>query len=138
VKTWLLSIVHHRAIDEVWRRRRLATFPEDDEDPPTSLTLPDVWDEVANRFDASAVREAFAQLPQAQRETLLMAYYQGLSSDAIAARTNVPLGTVKGRIRLGLGHLRRALIEDAAERSVHGSSNAGRSRVGSKPAEGQP
>ena len=113
VKTWLLSIVHHRAIDEVRRRRNLEALPEqDDDDAPAALTLPDVWSQVAQRFDAGAVREAFGQLPEAQREVLLLAYYEGLTNEQIAARTRAPLGTVKGRIRLGLLHLRRALVDD--------------------------
>src|SRR5436309_14435409 len=47
VKTWLLSIVHHRAVDAVRRRRPVVELPERDDMPPPALTLPDIWQEVA-------------------------------------------------------------------------------------------
>jgi RNA polymerase sigma factor (sigma-70 family) len=126
VKTWLLSIVHHRAIDEVRRRRNLEALPEqDDDDAPAALTLPDVWSQVAQRFDVGAVRDAFGQLPEAQREVLLLAYYEGLTNEQIAARTSAPLGTVKGRIRLGLLHLRRALVDDSGPLEFERDAAAG-------------
>src|SRR6476620_3741477 len=50
VKTWLLAIVHHRAIDAVRRRRPTTQLPEQDAIPPAPLTLPDVWPEVAGRL----------------------------------------------------------------------------------------
>jgi RNA polymerase sigma factor, sigma-70 family len=130
VKTWLLSIVHHRAIDEVRLRRNLEALPEQDDDPPAALTLPDVWGQVAQRFDAGVVREVFAQLPEAQREVLLLAYYEGLTNEQIAVRTKAPLGTVKGRIRLGLLHLRRALVDDLGPGQADG--------VASTTLEGRP
>ena len=66
------------------------------------------------------MREVFAQLPEAQREVLLLAYYEGLTNEQIAVRTKAPLGTVKGRIRLGLLHLRRALVDDLGPGQVDG------------------
>lgn len=111
VKTWLLAIVHHRAVDEIRLRGKTEALPEDDEDPPAPLTLPDVWVEVAERFDAMTVRLAFAGLPEPQREALRLAYYEGLTQEEIAVRTNAPLGTVKGRTRLGLQALRRSIGE---------------------------
>ena len=109
VKTWLLAIVHHRALDEVRRRRGIEGLPDPEADPPAPLILPDVWGEVAERLDAESVREAFAALPEPQREALRLAYYEGLTHDEIAARTGTPLGTVKSRTRLGLLGLRRRL-----------------------------
>jgi RNA polymerase sigma-70 factor, ECF subfamily len=111
VKTWLLAIVHHRAIDEVRRRRKTEGYPEADDDPPPELTMPDIWGEVSERLDATLVREAFAGLPEPQQEVLRLAYFEGLTSEAIAARTRAPLGTVKSRIRLGLQGLRRRLAD---------------------------
>jgi RNA polymerase sigma-70 factor (ECF subfamily) len=109
VKTWLLAIVHNRAIDEVRRRRDTVGLPDPDDDPPPPLTLPDVWTEVAARFDATTVRQAFAALPEPQREALRLAYYEGLTQEEIASRTGTPLGTVKSRTRLGLLGLRQRL-----------------------------
>ncbi len=112
VKTWLLSIVHHRAVDAVRRRRPTTELPEREDAPPPPLTLPDIWGEVSGRLDAEAVRAALAMLPVPQRESLELAYYGGLTQQEIADRTGTPLGTVKSRMRLGLLSLRRSL-EDA-------------------------
>src|SRR4051812_39141390 len=56
--------------------------------------------------DGAAVREALGQLPETQREALVLAYWGGLTADQIAQRVHVPLGTAKSRIRLGLARLR--------------------------------
>lgn len=111
VKTWLLAIVHHRAIDAVRRRRPTSALPETDLPPPAALTTPDIWPEIQGRIDGDEVRRALTLLPEAQREAIELAYFGGLTQQEIAARTNTPLGTVKGRMRLGLGALRRALTE---------------------------
>jgi RNA polymerase sigma-70 factor (ECF subfamily) len=109
VKTWLLAIVHHRAIDAVRRRRPTADLPERDEAPPLSLRLPDVWAEVAANLDAVAVRDALAALTDVQREAIELAYFGGLTQVEIAEQTGAPLGTVKSRMRLGLLAMRRVL-----------------------------
>jgi RNA polymerase sigma-70 factor (ECF subfamily) len=111
VRTWLLAIVHHRAIDAVRRRRPASELPAEEEGArtPESLTMPDVWGEVSGRLDRETVATALAVLPDAQREAVELAYFGGLSQSEIAARTGVPLGTVKGRMRLALVALRREL-----------------------------
>ncbi len=114
VRTWLLSIVHHRAIDAVRRRRPAAELPEDEVSMPASSTLPDVWAEVAGRLDRSAIVAAMATLSDPQREAIELAYYGGLTQQEIAARTGAPLGTVKSRVRLGLLALRDALMAAGA------------------------
>ena len=114
VKTWLLSIVHHRAIDAVRRRRPTSELPESGEDgpAPAALTLPDIWPEVAAGIDRETVRGALATLSDVQREAIELAYFGGLTQVEIAERTNTPLGTVKSRIRLGLLGMRRAIVGD--------------------------
>ena len=111
VKTWLLAIVHHRAIDAVRRRRPTSSLPEPEFAPPAALTAPDIWPEIQGRMDGDEVRRALAMLPEAQREAIELAYFGGLTQQEIAVRTDTPLGTVKGRMRLGLAALRRALTE---------------------------
>ena len=111
VKTWLLAIVHHRAVDSLRRRRAAEELPDPDLPPPVSLVLPDIWPEVAGRLDRQVVARALLTLPAVQREALELAYYGGFSQQEIAARTGAPLGTVKSRVRLGLIALRRALTE---------------------------
>jgi RNA polymerase sigma-70 factor (ECF subfamily) len=109
VKTWLLSIVHHRAIDAVRRRRATVDLPGTDDAPPLALRLPDVWSEVSANLDADEVRAALASLTDVQREAIELAYFGGLTQVEIAERTGTPLGTVKSRMRLGLLAMRRVL-----------------------------
>ncbi len=109
VKTWLLSIVHHRAIDAIRRRRPTTDLPDVETAMPSALTLPDVWSEVAAGLDAAMVRSALAALSDVQREALELAYFGGLTQGEIAERTGTPLGTVKSRMRLGLLAMRRSL-----------------------------
>jgi RNA polymerase sigma-70 factor (ECF subfamily) len=115
VKTWLLSIVHHRAIDAVRRRRPTTPLPEREDVPPAALMLPDVWSEVAADLDAEAVRGALAVLSDVQREAIELAYFGGLTQQEIAARTDTPLGTVKSRMRLGLLAMRRVLLLEGGD-----------------------
>ena len=110
VKTWLLSIVHHRAIDAIRRRRPTTELPDPIEAAvPAALTMPDVWAEVSASLDADTVRDALTVLSDVQREAIEMAYFGGLTQLEIAERTGTPLGTVKSRMRLGLLAMRRAL-----------------------------
>ena len=116
VRTWLLTIVHRRAIDVVRRRRRPDATVEIDEAVAESLSLPDVWEQVAQGLDRDTVVNALASISPPQREAIELAYFEGLTQSEIAGRTGVPLGTVKGRLRLGLLGLRRALTgEEAAD-----------------------
>jgi RNA polymerase sigma-70 factor (ECF subfamily) len=109
VKTWLLAIVHHRAIDAVRRRRPTTELPDLEVPPPAALTEPDVWMEVAAGLDAELVQQALAELSDVQREAIELAYFNGLTQQEIADRTATPLGTVKSRMRLGLLAMRRTL-----------------------------
>lgn len=108
VRTWMLSITHHRSIDLVRRRRSNVPLPEG-EVADESLTAPDVWPEVARAADADAVRAAISRLSSEQREAIELAYFEGLTQAEIAARVGAPLGTIKSRVRLGLMQLRRHL-----------------------------
>jgi RNA polymerase sigma factor (sigma-70 family) len=109
VKTWLLAIVHHRAIDAVRRRRPTSELPDLELPPPAAFTLPDVWAEVTAILDAETVQAALRVLSDVQREAIELAYFGGLTQQEIAERTATPLGTVKSRMRLGLLAMRRNL-----------------------------
>jgi RNA polymerase sigma-70 factor, ECF subfamily len=110
VRAWLLSIVHHRAIDAIRRRRQTSELPETDGHLPASLTMPDTWATVAEGLDRASVEAALRRISDVQREAIELAYFGGLTQTEIAARTGVPLGTVKGRMRLGLEGLRAAML----------------------------
>ena len=110
---WLFGIAHNYCIDEL-RRRKVRPQPvyEDDEHPVLS-SIPDesdVGDTAIQAEQQRTVRAAIDQLPDEQRQALLLAYYGGLTQQEIAARLGNPLGTVKTRMRLGLQKL-RALLE---------------------------
>ena len=115
VRTWLLSIVHHRSVDALRRRRTTSELPVGDEPPPESMTLPDVWPEVAGRLLRLEILQALRTLSDVQREALELAYFGGLTQQEIARKTGAPLGTVKSRMRLGLLAMRRALLGAGAD-----------------------
>ena len=108
-RSWLLTIVHHRAIDVVRRRsgRAERALPEG----PANLVATDGRPEEIAEWvaEAEAVRRAVGTLPDEQRRAVEMAYFDGLTYVEIAERVGVPLGTVKSRLRLGLEKLRNGL-----------------------------
>lgn len=123
-RAWLLTIVHHRAIDLV--RRAGASRPPDVplDDAGELVAGTDVWREVSAHLTQDEVRAAVGALPPEQREAIELAYFQGLSQSEIAERLQMPLGTVKGRMRLGLKKLYDALVgstERAAPGGAHGA-----------------
>lgn len=118
--TWLFSIAHNRAIDELRRRRREKyrenPVLEDHMDLPSESVPPP--EEVVARSEGAMVREALGTLPSEQRGVIEMSYFGGLTQVEIAERTGQPLGTVKTRMRLALKKLRLALTERIEERSA--------------------
>jgi RNA polymerase sigma-70 factor (ECF subfamily) len=108
VRTWLLTIVHNRAVDRIRSARSRPGTVELAVADYAGITS-DPWDDVTDRLDAEEVRAAVVLLPADQREAIEMAYFQGFTHHEIAERTGTPLGTVKGRLRLGLRKLASAL-----------------------------
>jgi RNA polymerase sigma-70 factor, ECF subfamily len=115
VRTWVLGIVHNRAIDALRRSvahdRRRETM-NGVEERFESRDRTDI--EAARREEARSVRSALATLPEDQRRTIELAYFGGFSHSQIADLLDEPVGTVKGRMRLGLEKLRRQLSEGLA------------------------
>jgi RNA polymerase sigma-70 factor, ECF subfamily len=117
VRTWVLGIVHHRAIDHLRRatvhdRRRAS-----DEGIQERFEAPERTDaEVARRDEARVVRIAMDELPSEQSQVIELAYFGGFTHAEIAELLEAPVGTVKGRMRLGLQKLRRRLGEGAVMR----------------------
>jgi len=106
--TWLLTLVHRRAVDVVRREDRRRAEPLEDA-PVASGEATDETAEV--REERRRVQAALAQLPADQREALELAYYGGLTQSELAERLGVPLGTVKSRMFTGLSKLRDLLEE---------------------------
>lgn len=121
-RAWLLTIVHHRAVDLVRHRaghgKREVELPSDapyigDADPSV---------EVIANLERDNIRGVLATLPTDQRETIELAYFGGLTHHEIAERSGLPLGTVKGRLRLGLRKMHQGLTAGGAtmDRSAGG------------------
>ncbi len=115
VRTWVLGIVHHRAIDALRRnlvhdKRRASA--EGIEEWQEAKELTDV--EAARRLEARSVRAALEQLPDEQCRVIELAYFGGFSHSEIAAMLDQPIGTIKGRMRLGLEKLRGSLAGEVA------------------------
>ena len=111
VSSWLLTLVHRRAVDVVRREQRRRTETLDDVPPAADAgTEEDVWIRERRR----AVQAALARLAPDQRQALELAYYGGLSQSELAERLGVPLGTVKSRMFAALARL-RDLLEEAPE-----------------------
>ena len=105
--TWILSMVRNRSIDVLRARKRRPVQPlAEGVDPPD---VSDVPSEAASNVDAESARRALNTLPPEQKQVIEMAYFGGLSHTEIATQLAAPIGTVKGRIRLGLDRLRTAL-----------------------------
>ncbi|HEU4977629.1 MAG TPA: sigma-70 family RNA polymerase sigma factor [Solirubrobacteraceae bacterium] len=112
VRTWVLGIVHNRAIDALRRsmvheRRRADLEPAHLEERFESGERVDV--EAARREEARDVRGALQSLPAEQSKVIELAYFGGFSHSEIADMLEMPIGTVKGRMRLGLEKLRTSL-----------------------------
>ena len=106
--TWILTVVHRRAVDIV--RREQSRRGEPLEVAPEPSAGPADEDAVL-RDRRAAVQAALTQLPGEQRQALELAYYGGLTQSELAERLGVPLGTVKSRMFAGLGRLRELLAE---------------------------
>jgi RNA polymerase sigma-70 factor (ECF subfamily) len=114
VRTWLLGMVHNRAIDAM-RRGRVRDFPRvHDERAAEQVESGERTDvEAARRQEAAAIRTALDTLPAEQSRVIELAYFGGFTQTEIAAMVEAPVGTVKGRMRLGLHKLRDELGQGA-------------------------
>src|SRR5947209_9408052 len=92
-RSWVLSIVHHRAIDKL-RGRKSRVQPVALEEGMNVPDSADVWAEVANNLNGDDVRQALRSLPEEQRQTIELAYFQGYTHSQISELMDVPLGTV--------------------------------------------
>lgn len=107
VSTWIYRIARNRRIDLFRRESRADIDSEDPALQPLAEPVADVALEARQR--EAQVRQAMAELPAAQRELVRVAFYEDLSHSEIAARTGMPLGTVKSRLRLAFAKLKGRL-----------------------------
>jgi RNA polymerase sigma-70 factor (ECF subfamily) len=110
VRSWVLSVVHNRAIDTFRRSVGKTSRDVADDGLAERMAAKERTDtEVERRDEASRVRGALSELPTEQRQVIELAYFGGFSHSQIAELLKLPAGTVKGRMRLGLSKLRVAL-----------------------------
>jgi RNA polymerase sigma-70 factor, ECF subfamily len=112
VRSWVLAIVRNRAIDALRRASSRAPLDFDDDGAMEAQAAPGRTDvEALRREDARVVRGALQELPRDQAHVLALAYFSGFTHSEIAGLLGVPLGTIKGRMRLGLEKLRANIDE---------------------------
>ena len=113
VKSWLMGMVHHRAVDLVRREESQRRRSEDARSADAVIVMADHADAVVEELgipeERRAVRAALGELPAEQHRVLELMYFGGLSQSQIAERLALPLGTVKSRTLLGMRRLRSAL-----------------------------
>lgn len=111
VHSWVLGIVRNRAIDNLRRHGRHDRVRNGPGELADSVKAPGgVEDDMADRDEARRLRAALARLPTAQREVIAFAYFGELTHTEIADQLSLPLGTVKGRMRLGLEKLHSQIV----------------------------
>jgi RNA polymerase sigma-70 factor, ECF subfamily len=117
VRTWVLGIVHHRAIDALRRGIVSERGRVSDEGIEERLEAPERTEqEVGRRDEAREIRTALEGLPAEQSRVIELAYYGGFTHSEIATMLDTPIGTIKGRMRLGLQKLRLQLDPAGAMR----------------------
>ncbi|MDP9232196.1 MAG: sigma-70 family RNA polymerase sigma factor [Actinomycetota bacterium] len=114
--TWILTLVHRRAVDLVRREDRRRGEPL--ERAPEPAAPETVEDEATLGFQRRVVQEALRRLPPEQREALELGYYGGLTQSELAERLGEPLGTIKSRMFTGLSRLRDLLAQAGLEESL--------------------
>ena len=112
VIAWLVTLVRNLSIDRTRRRERRGVLAREvlPHEPPASVRDPERLTSEAS--EREKIRRALLALPEAQRQTLEVAFFEGLSYPEIAARENVPLGTIKSRAARALAALRDALMKE--------------------------
>jgi RNA polymerase sigma-70 factor, ECF subfamily len=108
-RTWLLTLVHRRAVDVVRREERRRGEPL--EAAPELVGEAGADASALLRLERERVQRALKRLPDREREAIELAYYGGFSQAELAERLGQPLGTIKSRMFTGLARLRELLAE---------------------------
>jgi RNA polymerase sigma factor (sigma-70 family) len=128
VASWLLAVVHHKAVDAVRReesQRRRQGQAEEEMALEVPVATRDVEEDAWSRLVAGQVRTAMGVLSQPQREALTLAYYGGYTQREVAALTGTPLGTVKTRMLAGMRRLKQELGGPAGSGALADVSSTG-------------
>jgi RNA polymerase sigma-70 factor (ECF subfamily) len=117
-RSWVLTIVHHRAIDQIRSMRVRTRADTEIKDAAPLVSHEDTWASVAQGLERDRVRRAIMALPPEQEQVVKMIYYGGFTHQQVAERVGIPLGTVKGRLRLALEKLRDLLRPPEAHNAI--------------------
>jgi|GEM_PF-200930 len=127
-RNWLFSIIYHRTLSYLRSVRLRSTFqqvPLQEIEAFERFVLSDVWDQVWSAAQNAELHACLMQLPAEQREVIELAYFWGWTHTEIAQRRQLPLGTVKARLRLGVLHLRRAFEQSGGEKLLPSDTSHG-------------
>ena len=117
-RSWIMSVAHHKVVDLI-RSRRRSTIMTDPADYETLDLLPSgqisTEEQVGRNLERERIMKAMTVLPEAQREVIILAYFEGYSQSAMAEKLGQPLGTIKTRVRLAMQKLRIVLEKDDNE-----------------------
>ncbi|TLS35964.1 RNA polymerase sigma factor [Pseudalkalibacillus caeni] len=109
--SWLLTVTRNTALDVLRKKKRNTAFELEDRDMLKS-NEETVEEQVTWKEDALTVRKAVSKLKKEQQKIIELFYFKGLTQRTIAEKCGIPLGTVKGRIRLALKHLKESIEEE--------------------------
>lgn len=117
-RSWIMSVAHHKIVDVIRSRRRTVSMTEP-ADYETLELLPanqtSTEEEVEQNLERERIFKALSVLPEAQREVIMLAYFEGYSQSEMAEKLDQPLGTIKTRVRLAMQKLRSTLEQDVYE-----------------------
>jgi RNA polymerase sigma factor (sigma-70 family) len=119
VRGWLFSIIYHHTVDYLRSVRRHSTLQQvnwQEVEAYERFAISDVWEEAWSSAQIAELHACLERLPTNQRTVIKLAYFEGWTHTEIAQRCQIPIGTVKARIRLGVRHLRKALGQEGTEK----------------------
>ena len=132
VRNWLFSIIYHQTLHYLRSVRHHSTLQQvslQEAEAYERFALSDVWEQAWGSIQSADLHACLMQLPTQQRVVIELAYFWGWTHTEIAQRCQIPLGTVKARIRLGVFHLRRALEQKGGdEKPPPANTNNGKAR----------
>ncbi len=131
VRSWLFSIIYHNTINylrSVNRRSTLQQVQWQEVEAYERFAFSDVWEQAWSSVQIAQLHACLMQLPTEQRAVIELAYFEGWTHTEIAQRCQIPIGTVKARIRLGVHHLRRALKQEGVEKALSSNMNSGEAK----------
>jgi RNA polymerase sigma factor (sigma-70 family) len=132
IRGWLFSIIYHHTVDYLRSVRRRSTLQQvqwQELEAYERFAISDVWEEAWSSAQITELHACLERLPANQRTVIKLAYFEGWTHTEIAQRYQIPIGTVKARIRLGVRHLRKALEHEGASQLLPSNKNSKKSNL---------